>query len=151
MTLIVLDYQNGRTDIYHGLSVTGVEKFLELKGYSLENIHYIYLEDDSRIRHIDPPKPRKPSLRMRLAWAKNTFLVKHTPRRVLDKFEKGEYQDFMTKDDPRPKGWMKWRRVNRLINRCLECGFYIKSHQDLNTDPLGETYIEAYNAIRGWK
>ena len=88
---------------------------------------------------------------MRIRWTINNILMRHTPKRILKKFAEGKYQDNLTKDEPRPKGHMRWKRVERLINRCLDCGFYLKSHQELNIDPLGQSFLEAYEITKSYK
>ena len=89
-----------------------------------------------------------PSIKDRIRWSKNSFLIRHTPKRVLGKFRNGQYQEFPDKNKPTPKGWMKWKRVKRLISRCLDTWDFYKSSQDVNTDPLGQTYLEAYEAVQ---
>lgn len=88
---------------------------------------------------------------MRIEWTVNTVLMRLTPKSVLRKLAEGRYQDNLTKDDPRPKGHMRWRRTERLLYRALGCGFYLKSEQELNIDPLGQSFLEAYEITKSYK
>ena len=87
------------------------------------------------------------SIFTRARWAVNRFLVRNTPKYILDKFRKGLYQDFLS-DGQRKPHHLSWPHTRRLINRCLDCGFYVKSVQDLNVDPLGQTYLEVYEFVK---
>ena len=79
-------------------------------------------------------------------WAVNRQLIRHTPVRILDKFRSGRYLDYTDFCDgtAHRRGFLSWRRTRRLIGRCLNCGIYIKSHQDLNAEPLALTYLQTY-------
>lgn len=90
-------------------------------------------------------------IRDKLIWKINRFRIRHTPERILKKFVNGKYLDYTDYCDGtvRRRGCLSWRRTERLIDRCLNCGMYIKSHQDLNVDPLGDTYLETYCFLTG--
>ena len=93
------------------------------------------------------------SLIEKMRWAVNAFLIRHTPNRILNKFREGRYLDCSDYCDgtARKKGYLSWRRTERLIERCLDCGLYIKSHQDLNVEPLALTYLETYYLVQKQK
>ena len=93
------------------------------------------------------------SLIQKMRWAISAFLIRNTPNRILNKFRDGRYLDYTDycEGTARKKGYLSWRHTERLIERCLDCGLHIKSHQDLNAEPLSLTYLETYHLLRSKK
>lgn len=87
----------------------------------------------------------------RIRWALNTIIVRNTPKRILKMFREGRYLNYTDACNgvTHKKGYLSWPHTRRLIERCLDLGFYLKSHQDLNTDPLSVSFFEAYRAVGG--
>ena len=85
-------------------------------------------------------------IRFNIQEATGTWLVKHTPKIVLEKFKSGRYKDYSNRNETLP-GFMPWCVtkffINALISAC-----YISS-EELNEGPLGETYLSERNDLIG--
>lgn len=84
---------------------------------------------------------------VRMKWAVNTFIIKHTSPRVIRKFREGKYLDALSPVAHR-RGCLSRRHTLRLVRRCLNTGEYYKDSQSLNDDPLAQTFLEAYYSLQ---
>lgn len=86
----------------------------------------------------------------KMKWAVNAFIIRNTPNGILKRFREGRYLTYTDacNGTEHKRGYLSWPHTNRLIDRCTHCGFYLKSHQDLNTEPLALSFLEAYYHTR---
>lgn len=86
-------------------------------------------------------------IRFNIQEATGTWIVKHTPKIVLEKFKSGRYKDWSNRNEKLP-GYLPWEVTKFFINALIASGCYISS-QELNTEPLGEIYLRERNDLIG--
>lgn len=78
---------------------------------------------------------------------KSTWIVRHTPKIVLEKFKTGQYKDWSNRNEKLP-GYLPWEVTKFFINALIASGCYISS-EELNEGPLGEIYLRERNDLIG--